>query len=544
MGTSVLPTPGLRADDPNWRSSGGQTMDQLRNFDGGGNFAAPPVDPRVDALFGDLNPKTKDARANTDKLFADMTPAAKSKLQDVIDQSKAAVGNVAHMVRHPIDTAENLVGGAARDAVDALFTPVVGSPTATTPGHGGMMPSAAERTPVAPGAPGAITPEQQQSASIQTIANTAMGLAPGLGLPARAALNVTAGAATAPAGRRIEGGLTGLMGGELLHGAGELAGKMLGAKAPAVAPEEAPALAAPAGEPAPIPHADAVAPAPAPGPNGPRTGVGGDAVPPMEARAPGVAQPTGAAPDQGPPPLAPAAKAPAPTAEAAPPISSNGAHLFADLDAKRAAEPIGVDPETAPPPLQGTPKNTPAQELLNKATLPLDPTGHAELAQELEQLKASGVDKQYIGFDQQRAAAQDFATQMGLKPEDINQAAIKATSGPEIVGMKNILTRNIQEISDISKQAAQGDLTAEQADAFDARIDALKGQNQNLMAGIIRNSSQLGRDLGFLRTMAANTLDPDVWAIQAQKMAGAMPLGDDVLATIRGLARAAQEACA
>jgi hypothetical protein len=210
-----------------------------------------------------------------------------------------------------------------------------------------------------------------------------------------------------------------------------------------------------------------------------------------------------------------------------------------------ANEPKAGASGNAPPPvpLASSPKNVSADELINRSKLDLDPNGEKAFQAETERAKAQGLDKTKVTFETQRAAANDFAKSINMDPTTLDPKKTGRLSGAEIVGLKSVLSKNLNDMGEASKKLADPDISVEDAEKLNDHLDGLRHQNDALMSKIVSETSEKGRDLGFLRQMSNATLDPDVWAVQARKMAGRM-LSDDEIATVQGLAKAAADACA
>jgi len=193
--------------------------------------------------------------------------------------------------------------------------------------------------------------------------------------------------------------------------------------------------------------------------------------------------------------------------------------------------------------LASTPKNVSADELINRSKLDLDPEGEKAFQAETERAKAEGLDKTKVTFETQRAAANEFAKSINMDPTTLDPLKTARLSGAQIVGLKNVLSKNLNDMGAVSKKLADPDISVEDAEKLNDHLDGLRKQNDALMSKIVSETSEKGRDLGFLRQMSNATLDPDVWAIQARKVAGRM-LSDDEIATVQGLAKAAADACA
>lgn len=202
-----------------------------------------------------------------------------------------------------------------------------------------------------------------------------------------------------------------------------------------------------------------------------------------------------------------------------------------------------AEAQAAPEPLASTPKNVSADELINRSKLDLDPEGEKAFQAETERAKAEGLDKTKVTFETQRAAANEFAKSINMDPTTLDPLKTAKLSGAQIVGLKNVLSKNLNDMGAVSKKLADPDISVEDAEKLNDHLDGLRKQNDALMSKIVSETSEKGRDLGFLRQMSNATLDPDVWAIQARKVAGRM-LSDDEIATVQGLAKAAADACA
>lgn len=193
--------------------------------------------------------------------------------------------------------------------------------------------------------------------------------------------------------------------------------------------------------------------------------------------------------------------------------------------------------------LPSEPRNVPADDLINKTTLDTDPNGSKALSAELDRLKEQGLDKQKVSFETQRRAAQDFADNLNIDRLTLDPAKYGRLSGAEIVGLKNVLTQNLNMMGELSTQLADEHLSTGEGELLSDRIDKLRDQNDALLSKIVKESSEKGRDLGFLRQLSNGTLDPDAWVVTAKRLAGDRVLDDATIAKIRKLARDAAEAC-
>lgn len=208
-----------------------------------------------------------------------------------------------------------------------------------------------------------------------------------------------------------------------------------------------------------------------------------------------------------------------------------------------ATFPEDIETPAKAPELPSSPRDVPAQELVNKATLDTDPNGSKALAQELDRLKEQGLDKRTVSFETQRQTAKDFADTLNIDRLTLDPSKYGKLSGAEIVGLKNVLTENLNMMGELSKQMAEPDLSVGESELLSDKLDKLRDQNDALLSKIVKETSEKGRDLGFLRQLSNGTLDPDAWVITAKRLAGDSILDDTKIAKIRQLAKDAADAC-
>jgi hypothetical protein len=204
---------------------------------------------------------------------------------------------------------------------------------------------------------------------------------------------------------------------------------------------------------------------------------------------------------------------------------------------------------------EGQPANTPAAPAGNWRTANLrldkfdiDPSGRTEFAAEVQRLKdAGGLQVPIKSFAEQRGEAHAYANQFteetGLDPLSIDNAKLKRLSGAEIVGLKNVVSRNTDRIAQLSKQLADPRLDASARGDIESTLDQLHTQRDGLLSNIVTAQAEAGRNLGFLRQLSTRSLDPDVWEIQARRVAD-RPLTDAEMSDIRRLVNEAADACA
>jgi hypothetical protein len=181
----------------------------------------------------------------------------------------------------------------------------------------------------------------------------------------------------------------------------------------------------------------------------------------------------------------------------------------------------------------------------------LNPRGFAEelqpgLAEAERALTDKGVTKTKLTFAEQRAEAQRarqaLAADLGVSVLDVEPKT--RMSGPEILRLKEKAGALMDQITGYDKLLADPATPAARKAGIAKFREAATGERDRLLEGVIRASSQTGRDLGFLRQVAQRTLDPDVWMLHAKKALGDRPLTDELVADLHRYVREAAEACA
>lgn len=127
-------------------------------------------------------------------------------------------------------------------------------------------------------------------------------------------------------------------------------------------------------------------------------------------------------------------------------------------------------------------------------------------------------------------------------PKALPTDKAKRLSGTELLARRDLVRENDTIITELSKRIEQGLPPEEHAQAS-ALLQKAVDHNDALLSDLVSGSSQKGRDLNLLRRMAANSLDPDVWRVQAKRMLGDRPLTAEIDAMIRKLAADAEAAC-
>lgn len=225
------------------------------------------------------------------------------------------------------------------------------------------------------------------------------------------------------------------------------------------------------------------------------------------------------------------------TGDEPPPLRARVAAYDFGANAERPAGGVNL-----PPLPEGTPKGTAAADLVNPRTTYAGRNA-AVFDAEMARVSAKGLDKGYVPFSEQTKVANALADAIGVDRLSVDPQLTKRLSGPEIVARKIALSRNMDAMAAASKELAEGGVSAERAGELNSMMDRIRAQNDDLLTGIVKGSEQAGRDLGFLRQLASHSLDPDMWEIQAKRLAGDKMLTDDQIADIRKAANDAARIC-
>lgn len=153
------------------------------------------------------------------------------------------------------------------------------------------------------------------------------------------------------------------------------------------------------------------------------------------------------------------------------------------------------------------------------------------------------LDKGYLSMAEQRVLADRFAKELVANPLEIDPVKLRKLDGYQVVGLKQVVQEQTALLESASRAVASGTLEGDELQAALRVIDEAQRASDEALSVIVRESAQMGRNLGGLRQLAKQSLDPDVWLVQAKRMAGDKPLPDAVMVEIRRLAREAQEAC-
>lgn len=218
--------------------------------------------------------------------------------------------------------------------------------------------------------------------------------------------------------------------------------------------------------------------------------------------------------------------------------------------ATRASEPV---PAPAPPPpaaaapiapvAEPNPRTQPA-EYINYAKKNLDVTTRARIERMVDEGRAAGtIDKGRQSFAEQQALADDFAKKLVADPLMLDRTKLQNLSGAKVQGIWQVVQQNGKALEAsariLNDEAASPAARAEAQRLFDA---ASTSTNEALSI-VVRETSQTARDLGFHRQLARQTLDPEVWLVQAKKHLGDKPLSEGMMLEIRKLARQAATSC-
>jgi hypothetical protein len=192
---------------------------------------------------------------------------------------------------------------------------------------------------------------------------------------------------------------------------------------------------------------------------------------------------------------------------------------------------------------EGTKQEPPISDVLNVAKLNLgSKTAEQRMAAKLEEFRT-----------QREANKQTFAEADVNRAEILNELRAgdpialptekaKKLSGEELLARRDLVRENDQIIQGLSKRLEEAATPQEHADAA-TLLEKAVAHNDALLSDLVTGSSQKGRDLNLLRRMAQQSLDPDVWRVQAKRMLGDRPLTAEVDAMIRKLLQEATDAC-
>lgn len=222
--------------------------------------------------------------------------------------------------------------------------------------------------------------------------------------------------------------------------------------------------------------------------------------------------------------------------------------LFAHVD-EAATEPKPRTPEAGAMeiPTPGTTKGPPAtkpREYINWRTWGERPEIMARIQQRADELRAAGqLEKGRVSFDEQRRQSEAFAKELVADPLQLDPTKLKQLEGHQIVALKEVVQEHAAIMESAARALNSGELSPDEIARATLAMDGAREATDKALSIIVRESARAGRTLGGLRQMARQTLDPDVWTVQAKRLLGDKPLPDQVMLEIRKLARDAQMAC-
>jgi hypothetical protein len=221
------------------------------------------------------------------------------------------------------------------------------------------------------------------------------------------------------------------------------------------------------------------------------------------------------------------------------------ANPFAELQTKldeakdrRAAADVepALDPDRPPAAVK--------REYLNYDKFALDQTTESRVRDAVERGRAEGtIDKGKKTFAEQRAEADRFAKELVANPLDIDLSKMRNLSGAQIVGLHSVVGENTRIIEATSRAINSGELSPAELAEASALVDRATKSTDQALGAIVREKASTARDLGFLRQVARQSTDPDVWLVQAKKMLGDRPMPDSIMLEIRKLANEATLVC-
>lgn len=191
---------------------------------------------------------------------------------------------------------------------------------------------------------------------------------------------------------------------------------------------------------------------------------------------------------------------------------------------------------------------TQPREYLNLARTGLDRDGAALVREIVASGRASGtIDKGYRSFAEADAGAvlekRDLLRQLVADPLTLDLNKTRNVSTDQIKAMWMVAGDNTKTIEAASRVMNDPKATiAEIADATELHDRAFQ-QTEGLISSIVTETAQKAREFGALRNIAKQSVDPEVWLVQAKRILKDKPLPDSVQANIRRLAREAMEAC-
>ena len=190
-----------------------------------------------------------------------------------------------------------------------------------------------------------------------------------------------------------------------------------------------------------------------------------------------------------------------------------------------------------------TPKEVPTEELANnlqKFGLQT-PSEEGKLLDDLQRLESQGFTKEAQSVkDQIDAARPRIAKELEYMTANYDPQMAARLTGAEMMALSEKLNTNITMRVQLDKELATPGLTEEQRGPIMTMIDKLQKDADAMVKNISRAGSQHGRDLAYSRQVAARSLDPAVWLVQAKRALGDAPLTDDIRVSIERLVNEAR----
>jgi len=208
-------------------------------------------------------------------------------------------------------------------------------------------------------------------------------------------------------------------------------------------------------------------------------------------------------------------------------------------DAGQDAAPSGATPEPRPPMEPAADVTTNWKAYLGEQS-PIARSVAARVEARVDELKAQ---RGYQSFDAQRALRDEFRRKLVANPLEIDQAKLQRLDGYQVAALHDIVRENTAAMEAASRALNSGELSGDDLTRAQRVIDEASRQTDEALSAIVRERAQAGRSLGYYRDLAHRSLDPDLWIVQAKKLAGDRPLPDAVMLEIRRLAREAAETC-
>jgi hypothetical protein len=193
---------------------------------------------------------------------------------------------------------------------------------------------------------------------------------------------------------------------------------------------------------------------------------------------------------------------------------------------------------------QGEPRDLkPGETLLNRDKFSTDPAIQQQLAESEAKLLEQGKGKRVVHIAEGLDRARAFAKEVGLDPLQIDGAKAGKLSGEQLTGLAQSAQLRMAQIAEWSKRLADPATPPEMRSELSGLINDAAEARDHMLDAVSKGRSQKGRDLNFLKQMTEHSLDPDVWEMQARRLAKGRILSDETISDIRRFAKEAAEAC-